>query len=133
MMTLVVGESLRSRSATSMLHVMGSASTHLMRRRLCRMGKFVAVQVNGQVSTSSTFSVMPGQSASGSGFSRRCSARCSADVPELSESTRGCRRERKRPSSEQSGKSHRGRHTSLRQPTPPGSASTSRHVERGAL
>ena len=34
-----------------MLHVVGSASTHLMRSRLARMGQLVAVHVSGHVST----------------------------------------------------------------------------------
>ena len=62
--TFVVGESLRSRSERSMLHVAGSASTHLMRNRLARIGQLVAVHVSGHVSTSSTFSLRPGQSPS---------------------------------------------------------------------
>mmetsp|Transcript_32602 Transcript_32602/g.83113 ORF Transcript_32602/g.83113 Transcript_32602/m.83113 type:complete len:204 (+) Transcript_32602:1675-2286(+) len=61
MMTLVVGESLASRSSRHMLAVLGSASTHLMRSRLARIGQFVAVQVRGHVSTSSTSGCRPGQ------------------------------------------------------------------------
>ena len=86
---LVVGESFLSRSAMQTLHVTGSASTHLMRSRLARMGQLVAVHVSGHVSTSSTFSTSPGQPSSA--LASRCSARCRPDVAELRVRTRGCR------------------------------------------
>mmetsp|Transcript_5430 Transcript_5430/g.12504 ORF Transcript_5430/g.12504 Transcript_5430/m.12504 type:complete len:246 (+) Transcript_5430:1910-2647(+) len=89
MITLVVGESLRSKSAMHMLQVAGFTSTHLMRSPLARMGQLVAVQVSGQLSTSSTCGSSPGHPAARLGRLSRCSDKCSPDVAELRVSTRG--------------------------------------------
>ena len=87
MITFVVGESFASRSSRHMFAVAGSASTHLIRSRLARIGQFVAVHVSGHESTSSWCSLSPGHSPSGR--RSRWSARWRPDVAELSVSTCG--------------------------------------------
>mmetsp|Transcript_51909 Transcript_51909/g.143792 ORF Transcript_51909/g.143792 Transcript_51909/m.143792 type:complete len:226 (+) Transcript_51909:1483-2160(+) len=100
MIILVVGDSFASRSSRSIMHVVGSASTHLIRSRLARIGQLEAVQVSGHVSTSSTCSVRPGHAPSRLAIT--CSAKCRPDVAELRVSTRGLPKKRRSSSSKAS-------------------------------